>query len=91
LSSSKNKCIPSFIRTCSSVSYSPPTLLIFIENYLNLDQNPNEENNQLYEIENRIDLAWSFAILDQTNQNHVSNVLNQVIFQLIQSTNNENK
>jgi hypothetical protein len=85
LSSSKNKCIQSFIRTCASVNYSPSTLSTLIENHLKLDEDSNEENNQLNEIKNRIDLIWSLAILDQANQNHVSAVLNQDIFQLIQS------
>jgi hypothetical protein len=81
----KNKCIQSFIRTCASVNYSPPTLPVLIENHLNLDESSNEETNQLNETKNRIDLVWSLAILNQANQNHVSSVLNQDIFQLIQS------
>jgi hypothetical protein len=85
LSSSKNKCIQAFIRTCASVNYSPSTLSTLIENHLKLDENSTEETNQLNEIKNRIDLVWSLAILDQAKQNHVSSVLNQDIFQLIQS------
>jgi hypothetical protein len=83
----KNKCSRSFIRTCASVNYSPPTLSTLIENHLKLDENSTEETNQLNEIKNRIDLVWSLAILDQANQNHVTAVLNQDIFQLIQSRN----
>jgi hypothetical protein len=85
LSTARNKCIQSFIRTCASVNYSPPGLSVLIEKHLNLDENSNEETNQLNEIKNRIDLVWSLAILDQANQTHVSSVLNQDIFQLIQS------
>jgi hypothetical protein len=85
LSSAKNKCIQSFIRTCASVNYSPPTLPILIEKHLNLDESSNDETNQLNETKNRIDLVWSLAILDQANQTHVSSVLNQDIFQLVQS------
>jgi hypothetical protein len=81
----RTKCIQSFIRTCAAVNYSPPTLSTLIENHLTIDANSNEENNQLNEIKNRIDLVWSLAILDQANQAHVSTVLNQDIFQLIQS------
>jgi hypothetical protein len=84
-SESNAKCIQSFIRTCASVNYSPPTLPTLIENHLKFDENSIEETNQLNEIKNRIDLVWSLAILDQANQNHVSTVLNQDIFQLIQS------
>jgi hypothetical protein len=85
LSSSKNKCIQSFIRTCASVDYSPPRLPTLIENHLKLDENSTEETNQLNEIKNRIDLVWSLTILDQANQNRVSAVLNQDIFLLIRS------
>jgi len=84
----KTKCIQSFIRTCASVNYSPLTLSTLIENHLKLDENSTEEIN---EIKNRIDLVWSLAILDQANQQHVSTVLNQDIFQLIQSKTIENK
>ena len=82
---SKDKCVQSFIRTCASVNYSPPNLSVLVEKHLNLDESSNEETNQLNEIKNRIDLVWSLAILDQANQTHVSSVLNQDIFQLIQS------
>lgn len=85
LGSSKNKCIQAFIRTCASVNYSPSSLPVLIENHLNLDETSTEENNPLNEIKNRVDLVWSLAILDQANQNHVSSVLTQDIFQLIQS------
>lgn len=84
-SSSKNKCIQSFIRTCASVNYSPSSLSTLVENHLQLDEKFSEETNQLNDIKNRIDLVWSLAILDQANQNHLSSVLNQDIFQLIQS------
>ena len=90
-SESKIKCIQSFIRTCASVNYSPPTLSTLIEKHLKFDENSPEENNQLNEIKNRIDLVWSLAILDQANQNHVSTVLNQDIFQLIQRKIIQNK
>ncbi len=85
MSSSKNKCIQSFIRRGTSVNYSQPTLPTLIEKHLNLDESSNEETNQLNETKNRIDLVWSLAILDHANQNHVSSVLNQDIFQLLQS------
>ncbi|CAF3829191.1 unnamed protein product [Adineta steineri] len=85
-SESKTKCIQSFIRTCASVNYSPATLSTLVENHLKLDENSStEETNQLNDIKNRIDLVWSLAILDQANQDHVSSVLNQDIFQLIQN------
>ncbi|CAF4670423.1 unnamed protein product [Rotaria sp. Silwood1] len=84
-SSSKNKFIQSFIRTCASVNYSPPTLSKIIENHLKLDENITDDNNQLNEIKSRIDLVWSLAILDQANQYHLSAVLNQDIFQLVQN------
>ncbi|CAF3689928.1 unnamed protein product [Rotaria socialis] len=83
-SSSKNKCVQTFIRTCASVNYSPPLLSKIIENHLKLDQNIHEDN-QLNEIKSRIDLVWSLAILDQANQNHLSTVLNQDIFQVVQN------
>jgi hypothetical protein len=88
-SSSKNKCIQSFIRTCAAVNYSSPTLSSLIENHLKIDEDSAEENNHSTEIKNRIDLVWSLAILDQADQNHVATVLNQDIFQLIQSMNTE--
>ncbi|CAF0842002.1 unnamed protein product [Rotaria sordida] len=84
-SSLKNKSIQSFIRTCASVNYSPSILSKIIENYLKFDENITDDNNQLNEIKNRIDLVWSLAILDQANQNHLSIVLNQDIFQLVQN------
>ncbi|CAF2673913.1 unnamed protein product [Rotaria sp. Silwood2] len=84
-SSSKNKSIQSFIRTCASVNYSPPTLSKIVDNHLKLDENITDDNNQLNEIKSRIDLVWSLAILDQANQNHLSVVLNQDIFQLVQN------
>lgn len=87
LGSARNKCIQSFIRTCAAVNYSPPSLPVLVQNHLNLEETSTEETNQLNEIKNRIDLVWSLAILDQANQNHVSSVLNQDIFQLIQSKN----
>lgn len=85
LLSSNTKPLPSFIRTCASVYYCPASLSTLVENHLNIEKNYNEENNQLTEIKNRIDLVWSLAILDQANQHHISTVLNQDIFQLIQS------
>ncbi len=85
MSSSKNKCIQSFICRGASVNYSQPTLPTLIEKHLNLDESSTEETNQLNETKNRIDLVWSLAILDHANQNHVSSVLNQDIFQLLQS------
>ena len=87
LGSAKNKCIQSFIRTCAAVNYSPPSLPVLIQNHLNLEETSTEETNRLNEIKNRIDLVWSLAILDQANQKHVSSVLDQDIFQLIQSKN----
>ncbi|CAF0987432.1 unnamed protein product [Rotaria sordida] len=84
-SSLKNKSIQSFIRTCASVNYSPSILSKIIENHLKFDENITDDNNQLNEIKNRIDLVWSLAILDQANQNHLSIVLNQDIFQLVQN------
>lgn len=84
-SSSKNKCIQSFIRTCASVNYVSPALSKTIDHHLNLNENINDDNNQLNEIKSRIDLVWSLAILDLANQNHLSSVLNQDIFQLVQS------
>ena len=82
---SKTRSIQTFIRTCASVNYSPSTLSKLIDNHLRFDDDSNDESNQLNEIRNRIDLVWSLAILDHANQNHVSMVLNQDIFQLIQS------
>ncbi|UJR30035.1 hypothetical protein I4U23_017580 [Adineta vaga] len=82
---SKDRCIQSFIRTCASVNYSPSSLSTLVDNHLKLDENSNDEVNQLNETKNRIDLVWSLAILDKANQNHVSTVLNQDIFQLIQN------
>jgi hypothetical protein len=57
LSLLKNKCSRSFIRTCSSVNYSPLKLPAFIENHLHLDTNSTEETNQLNKRKNRIDLV----------------------------------
>ena len=87
LSTAKDKCIQTFIRTCAAVNYSPPTLPALIANHLNLEAPTSEENNPLAETKNRIDLVWSLAILDQADANHLNTVLNQDVFQLVQSTN----
>ncbi|CAF1091432.1 unnamed protein product [Adineta ricciae] len=82
---SKARCIPSFIRTCASVNYAPSTLSTLVDKHLKLDETSTDETNQMNEIKNQIDLVWSLAILDQANQTHVAQVLNQDIFQLIQN------
>ena len=82
---SKARCIPSFIRTCASVNYAPSALSTLVDKHLKLDENSPDDTNQVNEIKNRIDLVWSLAILDKANQTHVAHVLNQDIFQLIQS------
>ena len=83
--SSRNKSIQSFIRTCAAVNYCPPTLPTLVEHHLKVEEKSSEDSEPSAEIRNRIDLVWSLSILDQANMNHVATVLQQNLFQHVQS------
>ena len=72
------RSIQSFVRTCASVHYFPPSLSTLI------DRIDDDEVSKM-EIKHRLDLVWSLAILDRLNEKHLDTVLNQETFQWIQS------
>ena len=84
-SASRNKSIQSFVRTCAAVNYCPTTLPTLVERHLKVEEKSSDDSDPSTEIRNRIDLVWSLSILDQANMNHVATVLQQDLFQHVQS------
>jgi hypothetical protein len=70
------RAIQSFIRTCASVHYFPPSLSTLIEQI-------DEREIAGMEIKPRLDLLWSWTILDRLEEKHLDAVLNQEMFQSI--------
>jgi len=81
MSSKRLKSIHSFILTCASVQYSPPTLSTLINEYSLL----NEENSSTKDLKNQLDFVWSLAILGEAKNEHLSTILNNETFQTIQN------